>query len=43
VSQLKRLKNTIINLTPNELEEIITRAVEKVLSKAIPLLIEHKK
>ncbi|MCJ8295118.1 MAG: hypothetical protein MJK15_11975 [Colwellia sp.] len=36
-------KNNTINLTPNELEDIITRAVEKALSKAIPLLIEHKK
>jgi hypothetical protein len=35
-------KNTI-NLTPDELENIITRAVEKALSKAIPLLIEHNK
>ena len=35
-------KNNTINLTPNELEDIITRAVEKALSKAIPLLIEHK-
>ncbi|WP_019026530.1 hypothetical protein [Colwellia piezophila] len=36
-------KNNTINLTPDELEGIITRAVEKALSKAIPLLIEHKK
>ncbi|WP_291622489.1 hypothetical protein [Colwellia sp.] len=36
-------KNNAISLTPNELEDIITRAVEKALSKAIPLLIEHKK
>jgi len=36
-------KNNTINLTHNELEDIITRAVEKALSKAIPLLIEHKK
>lgn len=35
-------KNNTINLTPDELEDIITRAVEKALSKAIPLLIEHK-
>jgi hypothetical protein len=32
-----------INLTPDELEDIITRAVDKALSKAIPLLIEHNK
>lgn len=36
-------KNKTIHLTPDELEGIITRAVEKALSKAIPLLIEHKK
>ena len=36
-------KNNSINLTPNELEDIISRAVEKALSKAIPLLIEDKK
>jgi uncharacterized protein YaaW (UPF0174 family) len=36
-------KNNTLNLTPNELEDIITRAVEKALSKAIPLLIEPKK
>ena len=36
-------KNNTINLTPNELEDIISRAVEKALSKAIPLLIENKK
>jgi hypothetical protein len=36
-------KNKSIHLTPNELEDIITRAVEKALSKAIPRLIEHKK
>ena len=36
-------KNNAISLTPDELEDIITRAVEKALSKAIPLLIEHKK
>jgi len=36
-------KNSTINLTHDELEDIITRAVEKALSKAIPLLIEHKK
>jgi len=36
-------KNKSIHLTPDELEDIITRAVEKALSKAIPLLIEHKK
>ncbi|ALO33880.1 hypothetical protein CMT41_03425 [Colwellia sp. MT41] len=36
-------KNNSINLTADELEDIITRAVEKALSKAIPLLIEHKK
>jgi len=36
-------KNTTINLTHDELEDIITRAVEKALNKAIPLLIEHKK
>ena len=35
-------KNNAISLTPDELEDIITRAVEKALSKAIPLLIEHK-
>jgi len=35
-------KNKTINLTPDELEDIITRAVEKALSKAMPLLIEHK-
>ena len=40
-AKLSRRKNTI-NLTPDELEDIITRAVEKALSKAIPLLIEHK-
>ena len=36
-------KNNAISLTPEELEDIITRAVEKALSKAMPLLIEHKK
>jgi hypothetical protein len=36
-------KNHTINLTPDELESIITRAIEKALSKAIPLLIEQKK
>ena len=36
-------KNNTINLTPDELEDIISRAVEKALNKAIPLLIEHKK
>jgi hypothetical protein len=36
-------KNNTIKLTHDELEDIITRAVEKALSKAIPLLIEHKK
>jgi len=36
-------KNKSINLTPDELEDIITRAVEKALSKAIPLLVEHEK
>ncbi|WP_057830428.1 hypothetical protein [Colwellia sp. TT2012] len=36
-------KNNTIKLTTDELEDIITRAVEKALSKAIPLLIEHKK
>ncbi|PKI14005.1 hypothetical protein [Colwellia sp. 12G3] len=36
-------KNNTINLTHDELENIITRAVEKALNKAIPLLIEHKK
>lgn len=36
-------KNRPIHLTPVELEDIITRAVEKALSKAIPLLTEHKK
>ena len=36
-------KNNTINLTPNELEDIITRAVEKALSKAIALLLEHNK
>ena len=36
-------KKASINLTPDELEDIITRAVEKALSKAIPLLIEQKK
>ncbi|KGJ90389.1 hypothetical protein [Colwellia psychrerythraea] len=36
-------KNNIIKLTHDELEDIITRAVEKALSKAIPLLVEHKK
>lgn len=40
--KLSKKKNTI-NLTHDELEDIITRAVEKALSKAIPLLIEHKK
>jgi len=35
-------KNRSIHLTPDELEDIITRAVEKALSKAIPLLVEHK-
>jgi len=35
-------KNNTIKLTLDELEDIITRAVEKALSKAIPLLIEHK-
>ncbi|MBA6296597.1 hypothetical protein [Colwellia sp. MB02u-9] len=39
----KSSKKNSINLTPDELEGIITRAVEKALSKAIPLLIEHKK
>jgi len=36
-------KNRSIHLTPDELEDIITRAVEKALSKAIPLLVEQKK
>lgn len=36
-------KNNTINLTHDELENIIARAVEKALSKAIPVLIEHKK
>jgi len=36
-------KKKPINLTPDELEDIITRAVEKALSKAIPLLVEHEK
>ena len=36
-------KNNTINLTHDELENIITRAVEKALSKAIPLLIEYNK
>jgi len=36
-------KSNTIKLTPDELEEIISRAVEKALSKAIPLLIEDKK
>ncbi len=36
-------KNKSINLTPGELEDIITRAVEKALNKAIPLLIEQNK
>lgn len=35
-------KNNTIKLTHDELEDIITRAVEKALSKVIPLLIEHK-
>ena len=35
-------KKHTINLTPDELEDIITRAVENALSKAIPLLIAHK-
>lgn len=39
--KLTKKKNTI-NLTHNELEEIITRAVEKALSKVIPLLTEQK-
>jgi len=38
----KTKKNTIINLTHNEVEEISTRAVEKALSKVISLLIEYK-
>jgi hypothetical protein len=36
-------KNSKINLTPDELETIITRAVENALNKAIPLLIEQNK
>jgi len=36
-------KNKSIHLTPDELEDIITRAVDKALNKAIPLLTEHKK
>ena len=36
-------KNKTITLTPDELEDIIIRAVEKALSKAIPLLLEEKK
>ncbi|PKG82390.1 hypothetical protein CXF85_12935 [Colwellia sp. 75C3] len=35
-------KNNTVTLTHDELEDIITRAVEKALSKAIPLLIEQK-
>jgi len=40
--KLSKKKNTI-TLTHDELENIIARAVEKALSKAIPILIEHKK
>ena len=36
-------KNNTIHLTPAELEDIINRAVERALSKAMPLLLEHKK
>ena len=35
-------KNNTVVLTHEELEDIITRAVEKALSKAIPLLVEQK-
>ncbi len=35
-------KKSSIHLTPDELEAIITRAVEKALSKVIPLLTEYK-
>ena len=33
MSQVDRLKKHSINLTPDELEDIITRAIEKALSK----------
>jgi predicted DNA-binding protein (UPF0251 family) len=35
-------KKSTVNLTHDELESIINRAVEKALAKAIPLLIEHQ-
>lgn len=43
VTRKQSRKKNSINLTHDELEDIITRAVEKALSKAIPILIEHKK
>jgi hypothetical protein len=43
VARKSSKKNNTINLTPDELENIIARAIEKALSKAIPMLLEHKK